>query len=60
MRRLKKSSSIPRFAKPMGKDFMNEADEERHVAKVLIAELESRGGREVFLERWSASCATLI
>jgi len=30
----------------VGKDVMNEADEEHHVAKVLIAELEEMDGRE--------------
>ena len=32
--------------KPVGKDIMNEADEEHHVAKLLIAELESMTGSE--------------
>jgi hemerythrin superfamily protein len=36
----------PAVRKPVGKDIMNEADEEHHVAKVLIAELESMDGRE--------------
>ena len=36
----------PAVRKPVGKDIMNEADEEHHVAKVLIAELESMNGRE--------------
>ena len=35
----------PTVRKHVGKDLMNEADEEHHVAKVLIAELDqSRGG----------------
>jgi len=36
----------PAVRKPVGKDIMNEADEEHHVAKVLIAELEEMDGRE--------------
>ncbi len=36
----------PAVRKPVGKDTMNEADEEHHVAKVLIAELEEMDGRE--------------
>ena len=36
----------PAVRKPVGKDKMNEADEEHHVAKVLIAELEEMDGRE--------------
>lgn len=32
--------------KPIGKKIMNEADEEHHVAKVLIAELETMNGKE--------------
>src|SRR5512140_549722 len=36
----------PAVRKPVGKDTMNEADEEHHVAKVLIAELEGMDGRE--------------
>ena len=36
----------PAVRKPVGKDIMNEADEEHHVAKVLIAELEDMAGRE--------------
>jgi hypothetical protein len=36
----------PAVRKPVGKDIMNEADEEHHVAKVLIAELESMDGQE--------------
>ena len=36
----------PAVRKPVGKDIMNEADEEHHVAKVLIAELEGMNGRE--------------
>jgi hypothetical protein len=36
----------PAVRKPVGKDIMNEADEEHHVAKVLIAELEDMDGRE--------------
>ena len=37
----------PAVRKPVGKDLMNEADEEHHVAKVLIAELDQMDGREV-------------
>jgi hemerythrin-like domain-containing protein len=36
----------PAVLKPIGKDIMNEADEEHHVAKVLIPELEGMDGRE--------------
>jgi hypothetical protein len=36
----------PAVRKPVGKNIMNEADEEHHVAKVLIAELEEMDGRE--------------
>jgi len=36
----------PAVRRPVGKDIMNEADEEHHVAKVLIAELEEMDGRE--------------
>src|SRR5512140_3720910 len=36
----------PAVRKAVGKDIMNEADEEHHVAKVLIAELEEMGGQE--------------
>lgn len=36
----------PAVRKPVGKDVMNEADEEHHVAKVLIAELEEMDGSE--------------
>jgi hemerythrin-like domain-containing protein len=34
----------PAVRKEVGTDIMNEADEEHHVARVLIAELDSRGG----------------
>ena len=36
----------PAVRRPVGKDVMNEADEEHHVAKILIAELEEMDGRE--------------
>lgn len=36
----------PAVRKPVGKEIMNEADEEHHVAKLLIAELESMNGSE--------------
>ena len=36
----------PAVRKPIGKKVMNEADEEHHVAKVLIAELEIMTGKE--------------
>ena len=36
----------PAVRKPIGKEIMNEADEEHHVAKVLIAELEAMTGKE--------------
>lgn len=35
----------PAVRKPVGSEIMNEADEEHHVAKVLIAELEEMNGR---------------
>ena len=35
----------PAVRKQVGRDLMNEADEEHHVARVLIAELD-RGGRQ--------------
>ena len=36
----------PSVRKPVGKEIMNEADEEHHVAKLLIAELDSMDGSE--------------
>ena len=36
----------PSVRKPVGIDIMNEADEEHHVARVLIAELEDMDGSE--------------
>jgi hypothetical protein len=36
----------PAVRKPIGKDIMNEADEEHHVAKLLIAELDLMDGSE--------------
>ena len=36
----------PAVRKPIGKEIMNEADEEHHVAKLLIAELEAMNGSE--------------
>src|SRR3954463_14887638 len=36
----------PAVRKPIGKEIMNEADEEHHVAKLLIAELDSMDGSE--------------
>jgi hemerythrin superfamily protein len=36
----------PAVRKSLGKDLMNEADEEHHVAKVLIAELDRMKGNE--------------
>ena len=36
----------PAVRKTVGKDLMNEADEEHHVAKLLIAELDSMDGSE--------------
>ncbi len=36
----------PAVRKPVGNDIMNEADEEHHVAKVLIAELSAMDGTE--------------
>ena len=42
--------------KKVGKDIMNEADEEHHVAKLLIAELESMNGSE---DHWDAKFTVL-
>jgi len=36
----------PAVRKPIGKEIMNEADEEHHVAKLLIAELDLMDGTE--------------
>ncbi len=36
----------PAVRKPVGNDIMNEADEEHHVAKVLVAELSEMDGHE--------------
>src|SRR3954462_8471542 len=36
----------PAVRKPVGKEIMNEADEEHHVAKLLIAELDRMDGTE--------------
>ena len=36
----------PAVRKPVGKEIMNEADEEHHVAKLLIAELDAMDGTE--------------
>jgi hemerythrin superfamily protein len=36
----------PAVRKPIGKEIMNEADEEHHVAKLLIAELDVMDGSE--------------
>ena len=36
----------PAVRKQVGRDLMNEADEEHHVARVLIAELDRDGGRD--------------
>src|SRR4051812_25783812 len=36
----------PAVRKPIGKEIMNEADEEHHVAKLLVAELEAMDGSE--------------
>lgn len=36
----------PAVRRPIGKEIMNEADEEHHVAKLLIAELEAMKGSE--------------
>jgi hemerythrin-like domain-containing protein len=40
----------PAVRKAIGKEIMNEADEEHHVAKLLIAELESMKGSESHFE----------
>src|SRR6187455_1296944 len=36
----------PAVRKPVGKEIMNEADEEHHVAKLLVAELDRMDGTE--------------
>src|SRR6476469_6858434 len=36
----------PSVRKPVGKEIMNEADEEHHVAKLLVAELDVMDGSE--------------
>src|SRR3954466_5813957 len=36
----------PAVRRPVGKEIMNEADEEHHVAKLLIAELDAMDGSE--------------
>src|SRR4051794_3877017 len=36
----------PSVRKPVGKEIMNEADEEHHVAKLLVAELDAMDGSE--------------
>src|SRR5579885_3111381 len=36
----------PAVRKPVGKEIMNEADEEHHVARLLIAELDAMDGSE--------------
>ena len=46
----------PAVRKPVGNDIMNEADEEHHVAKVLIAELEKMRGDE---DHWEAKFTVL-
>src|SRR5436190_7133915 len=40
----------PSVRRPVGKDIMNEADEEHHVAKLLIAELDSMDGSETHFD----------
>ena len=40
----------PAVRKAIGKEIMNEADEEHHVAKLLIAELDSMNGSESHFE----------
>jgi len=40
----------PAVRKPIGKKVMNEADEEHHVAKLLIAELSTMSGSESHLD----------
>ena len=41
----------PAVRKPVGKDTMNEADKEHHVAKVLIAQLGAMDGANDVLSR---------
>ena len=40
----------PAVRKPVGKEVMNEADEEHHVAKLLIAELDRMDGSETHFD----------
>ena len=40
----------PAVRKPIGKEIMNEADEEHHVAKLLIAELDGMDGSETHFD----------
>jgi hypothetical protein len=40
----------PAVRKPVGKEIMNEADEEHHVAKLLVAELDRMDGTESHFE----------
>jgi hemerythrin-like domain-containing protein len=40
----------PAVRKPIGKEIMNEADEEHHVAKLLIAELDRMDGSETHFD----------
>jgi hypothetical protein len=40
----------PAVRKPIGKEIMNEADEEHHVAKLLIAELDTMDGSETHFD----------
>lgn len=40
----------PAVRKPVGKEIMNEADEEHHVAKLLIAELDAMDSTESHFE----------
>jgi len=43
---IEKELFYPSVRKPVGRAIMNEADEEHHVAKLLIAELDRMGGSE--------------
>ena len=53
----------PAVRRQLSEDVMNEADEEHHVARVLIAELDREGRgddhREVNSPCWLRACATI-
>jgi hemerythrin-like domain-containing protein len=50
----------PAVRKPVGKEVMNEADEEHHVAKLLIAELDRMDGSESHFDAKFTVLAELV